>query len=154
MAWAQGHWLNFTHFLPPLDRQATAASPASDLLYMQAYTRQATIMRIINQPGWDILIPAYRSEDCGLNTIIDPDAFDGMAFQIKYRKAHRPLEKDWKNDFNDGVKARSSDHDLNIFVSLTAAVPDFQSLEKAEDGPLAIFVGGHSAEQYPCLSRL
>jgi hypothetical protein len=89
-----------------------------------------------------------------------PGTFAAIVFQVKDRKGYRPKQKDWIRDHNDSVKAKMSDHNLNIFVSLTAARPEFQSPDRAphnvkgSSNPLAIFVSRRGPEQYPSLSTL
>lgn len=153
--WAKEHWINFTHFVKRHDEVYTADTPIDNLGYMDAFMYQGAILANGNQPKWDILIPAYRSKAFGPDTRVDPRAFDAIIIEVRAGQKETPSQQEWNADYDRVVeKASTSSRDLNIFVNLSAEIAEFKNPEDMDNGCLAIYVGGHGAEQYPALTTL
>lgn len=59
---AKAYWINFTHYMrSSCYFRRTSKMPNAALA--EAYTRQAAIVGLPLQPGWDVVIPIYKSTD-------------------------------------------------------------------------------------------
>ncbi|SPO20527.1 uncharacterized protein UTRI_00003 [Ustilago trichophora] len=82
LSWALSYYLNFTHYL---ELQHWVHPGLMDpTLLVEAWWRQVAIYGNTNQPGWDLLIPIYHSEQpTQLSDTFEPSRLSYVALQVK-----------------------------------------------------------------------
>ncbi|SPO28271.1 uncharacterized protein UTRI_10202 [Ustilago trichophora] len=82
LSWASSYYLNFTHYL---ELQHWVHPGLMDpLLLVEAWWRQVAIYGNTTQPGWDLLIPIYHSEQPPqLSDSFEPSRLSYVALQVK-----------------------------------------------------------------------
>ncbi|SPO25630.1 uncharacterized protein UTRI_10115 [Ustilago trichophora] len=82
LLWASSYYLNFTHYL---ELQHWVHPGLMDpLLLVEAWWRQVAIYGNTTQPGWDLLIPIYHSEQPPqLSDNFEPSRLSYVALQVK-----------------------------------------------------------------------
>lgn len=61
VSWSKRHWLNFKH-VARYGAQIQAGQTLPRCLLLELWIRHAAVRGVVNQKGWDLLIPIYESE--------------------------------------------------------------------------------------------
>jgi len=172
--WACRAGLNFTHILR-LDKQLPLASILNTDVLVELWLRHAAAQGIANQPGWDLLIPVYMSDDANGGLPKDDEKFDRtkltyVAIQVKNCVNH-PQAQTKKGPVGPRLELGQVNECLELFVDLrgTYAPPEYferrhsivhekesSAGEEARDHLLRhhVFISGHGQETFPEIGNL
>lgn len=84
--WADRAWLNFKHVVRLANQVPHDVKVIGPEVLVELWFRHATTQGIINQPGWDFLIPIYETDDANApmgSQVFDKDRLSYVAIQVK-----------------------------------------------------------------------
>ncbi|SPO24096.1 uncharacterized protein UTRI_03364 [Ustilago trichophora] len=85
-AWTDHAWINFKHIVT-LPNQVPQDKPVGTDLFCELWLRQAAAQGIVNQKGWDFIIPVYHHKGgkppIGDDILFDKDKLSYIAIQVK-----------------------------------------------------------------------
>ncbi|SPO28799.1 uncharacterized protein UTRI_10225 [Ustilago trichophora] len=128
--WASRAWLNFKHIVTPPKQVAQDDEAKAQGLLFELWFRHAAAQGIINQAGWDFLIPVYESES--EQPPPDDEVFQArrlsyIAIQVKNR-VKRPSREELDAAVGPSLEipaaASSSKQCLELFIDLRGNSPE------------------------------
>jgi hypothetical protein len=159
-AWADTHWINFTHYLE-IGEYFCLYSPAPETLFPQAFISQAAVLVTSHQEDVDCFIPAYFS-------LPRPDPSDTFvpahvdALAVRYTndpeerldETHDDVRKDRNTSFMPATDPRTGRaRVLNLYLSLAVKPAETIVLHSATNSP-CISVRGCDVSRYPSIGLL
>ncbi|SPO30793.1 uncharacterized protein UTRI_10247 [Ustilago trichophora] len=85
-AWTDHAWINFKHIVT-LPNQVPQDKPVDTDLFCELWLRHAAAQGIVNQKGWDFIIPVYHHDGgkppIGDDILFDKDKLSYVAIQVK-----------------------------------------------------------------------
>ena len=124
VAWAERTWLNFKHIVRLPKQVPHDAKTIGPGLLVELWFRHAAAQGIVNQPGWDFLIPVYETDDLSAPSgdhIFDKHRLSYVAIQVK-NSLQRPGVETLKANVGPKVQVAEgkSKHCLELFIDLRA----------------------------------
>ncbi|SPO27790.1 uncharacterized protein UTRI_04933 [Ustilago trichophora] len=165
--WASRTWLNFKHTVTLPEQVAQNDGAETKDLLVELWFRHAAAQGIINQTGWDFLIPVYESE--GEQPPSDDQAFQAeklsyIAIQVKNR-VKRPSQQELEAAVGPSLEApavASSDKQcLELFVDMRGSSNSTGHVYSQRRHPAAspflrhhVTISGLDGAAWPVLTKL
>ena len=175
--WANRAGLNFTHILR-LDKQVPLSTILDTDLLVELWLRHAAAQGIVNQPGWDLLIPVYMSDDTNNGLPNNDSTFDRtkltyIAIQVKNCVA-RPKAEVREGPVGPRLELGQPNECLELFIDLRGTYvptlghtyyerrhPILKKNETLDDKEARdhlfrhhIYISGHEKETFPEIETL
>ncbi|SPO31668.1 uncharacterized protein UTRI_06634_B [Ustilago trichophora] len=161
--WTQQHWLNFNH-VANLAEQIQPEAKMTRQQLGEFWLRHAAIRGVSNQKGWDLVIPAYQSDDMPIgDQIFSLARLSYVAIQIKNCAEKPKVASELAPSLASWPEGKPSLNTLELFLDLCgrttlphrAYLPTSESRRKgAEPHKYRIEVGGFNHSTYPILAKL
>ena len=165
--WASRTWLNFKHIVTLPEQVAQNDEAEAKDVLLELWFRHAAAQGIINQTGWDFLIPVYEGE--GEQPPSDDEAFQAerlsyVAIQVKNR-VKRPSREELEAAVGPSLQVSDatspSKQCLELFVDLRGTKPSTGHVYSPRRHPAAspllrhhVVITGLDAAAWPVLAQL
>ena len=165
--WASRTWLNFKHIVTLPEQVAQNDEAEAKDVLLELWFRHAAAQGIINQTGWDFLIPVYEGE--GEQPPSDDEAFQAerlsyVAIQVKNR-VKRPSREELEAAVGPSLQVSDatspSKQCLELFVDLRGTNPSTGHVYSPRRHPAAspllrhhVVITGLDAAAWPVLAQL